>query len=287
MVQLMYREGDFWDFESFDSFHDYRDYIFIAETNTGKLFLPEAVKQSITESDVRSNGHDGWNFYTKARDFKNSEPVTNKIGPESYGFTAEGVFWCSNVIIESIFGVTQVEVAFWSYSQNRWIVEAMILDGNFYTFNSYDSYTDSRDYLFYLTTPDGKIPVPAHIINRLVNITDLIANGTGGYNFHTMPKDKPIDTKSAMILLSTTISDYKSSVLKIYPNPVSDKINLEHEIADQLKWYEIYNMMGSLILKDDLYEESIAVHGLNPGIYLLRLVGSRGNVYATKFIKSK
>lgn len=287
MVQLMYREGDFWVFESFDSFYDYRDYIIIAETNTdAKVFLPEAIKQSIIESDFRSNGYEGWNFYTKASDFKNSEPITNKIGAESYGFSAEGEFWLSNAVVESFFGVTRVEFGAWSYSEKSWIVKSMILDGNFYTCKSYDFYTDYRDYIFYLTTPDGKIPVPAYIISRLVSVSDAQSNGTGGFNFHTLPEERPVDTKSAMVTSMSTNSKLikdKEPKINIYPNPAYDKLFIELTNNKPSK-YEITNIIGRIILKSELRGNIIPIDNLPAGIYILRL-SNNGKIHKSKFIK--
>jgi len=286
MEQPMYRENDFFVFESFDSYFDYRDYIFIAETNTGKVFLPEAIKTKIMESDLRSNGYEGWNFYTKARDFEKSEPDPNKIGRESYGFTSEGDFWISNAVVESIFGVTQVEIGFWSYSENTWTVEPMILNGNLYIFNSHDFYDDFRDYLFYLTTPEGKIPVPAYIINRLVNVSDAQSNGTGGYNFHTLPKERPIDTKSVMITSMPTNSKLlkdKEPKINIYPNPAYDKLFIELA-NNEPSFYEVINIMGKIVLKNELHGNIIPIVNLPAGIYILRL-SNNGVIYKSKFIK--
>jgi murein DD-endopeptidase MepM/ murein hydrolase activator NlpD len=291
MEQPMNRDGDYWIFESFDSYFDYRDYILIAETNTGKVFLPEAIKHSIIESDLRSNGYGGWNFYTKASsDFKNSEPETNKIGPESYGFTTEGDFWISNAVVESILGVTKVEVGFWSYSQNSWVVEPMILgENNIYTFQSKDFQNDYRDYLFYLTTPDGKISVPAHIINRLVIITDVVANGTGGYNFRTLPKDKPVDTKSVMVYsIQTSNTEIRNpSQFRIYPNPASSVIHVEMQNEGTGSFdYEIYTSTGVMLLKSKLKGNIIELDAItNTGIYILKLYNSKGEIFVSKFMK--
>lgn len=290
MEMPMNRDGDYWIFESFDSYFDYRDYILIAETNTGKVFLPEAIKQSIIESDFRSNGYGGWNFYTKARDFKNSEPATNKIGAESYGFTVEGEFWLSNAVVESIFGVTKVELGFWSYSQNRWMVVEMIPgENNVYTFKSNDFHSDYRDYIFYLTTPDGKIPVPAHIISQLVNISDVVANETGGHNFRTLPKDKPVDTKSAMVnSIQTSNTEIRKPVqFKIYPNPASSLIQVEIKNATTDAFdYEIYNLTGVMLLKSRLNGNTIELDEINnTGIYILKLYNSKGEIFVSKFMK--
>jgi murein DD-endopeptidase MepM/ murein hydrolase activator NlpD len=292
MEMPMNRDADYWIFESFDSYYfDYRDYIFIVETIPGKVFLPEAIKQSIIESDLRSNGYGGWNFYTKAT-FKNSEPGPNKIGNESYGFTAEGEFWISNAVVESIFGVTQVEVGFWSYSQNRWIVVEMIPgENNIYTFQSDDFHSDYRDYIFYLTTPDGKIPVPAHIISQLVNISDVVANETGGHNFRTLPKDKPVDTKSAMVnsIQTSNTEIRKPGQFKIYPNPASSFIQVEiKNVATEAFDYEIYSSTGVMLLKSRLNGNTIELDAIiNTGIYILKLYNSKGEIFVSKFMKQQ
>lgn len=286
MEQSMSKENDFWVFESFDSYYDYRDYIFIVKTDEGIKYLPVGIKANVAETDIRSNGYDGWNFYTKAKDFTANESESDKIGQESYGFTIEGEFWLSNSIVENIFGVTQVEVGFWSYSENKWIIEPMELQENQYLFNSPDYYENYRDYLFYVTTPEGKFTIPAFIINRLAIVADAKSNGDGGFNFYTLPKNKPIDTKSVMITNSipTTTIEKTNPRIRIYPNPVQDKLHIESN-GNKFSDFEIMNIMGKVIVQNELNDNVISLAGLSSGIYILRLKNSNGAISNTKFVK--
>jgi murein DD-endopeptidase MepM/ murein hydrolase activator NlpD len=285
MEKPMSKEDDFWEFESFDSYYDYRDYLFIAETENGTTYLPLEIKDHVAKTNIRSNGYDGWNFYTKAKDSLTNQS-TVKIGQESYGFTIEGEFWLSNSIVENIFGVTQVELGFWSYSENRWMIETMEPHENLYLFHSNDYYDNYRDYLFYVTTPEGILTIPAFIINQLDVVADAKSNGTGGYNFYTLPQDKPIDTKSVMITNSiptATIENTKPKI-RIYPNPVQDKLHIESN-GNQFSAFEIMNIMGKVIVQNELNENIISLDGLSSGIYILRLKSSNGSISNTKFIK--
>jgi len=77
--------------------------------------------------------------------------------------------------------------------------------------------------------------------------------------------------------------------LSIYPNPVSNQINIILNKLNVLKSYKIYDLTGRLVLKGEFQNDStrytkIDVDKLNFGIYLLQIETNNKNL-RTKFVK--
>lgn len=68
----------------------------------------------------------------------------------------------------------------------------------------------------------------------------------------------------------------------IYPNPVSDVLNISHQYLDVD--YTIFSIDGKMIKNGKLDENGIYVDELKSGIYLLQL-HSDGKSETKKFIK--
>ncbi|RPJ61392.1 MAG: T9SS C-terminal target domain-containing protein, partial [Dehalococcoidia bacterium] len=72
--------------------------------------------------------------------------------------------------------------------------------------------------------------------------------------------------------IPTAISDPKqdNNILKIYPNPVRDRLNIQLSIP-QTALIEIYNYAGIIVMVKTINgSESIDVSALPNGIYLIR-----------------
>lgn len=72
------------------------------------------------------------------------------------------------------------------------------------------------------------------------------------------------------------------SNLKIYPNPVSQVINIESE--NTITQAQIFNLEGKELMRQD-NPQQLDVSNLTNGIYLLRLYDDRGNFSVQKIIK--
>lgn len=89
-----------------------------------------------------------------------------------------------------------------------------------------------------------------------------------------------IDLESSVTGLDKSIADK----LKIFPNPVKDKLYISQ--LNEKSDVEIYNLQGSLMLKDNkvLDGKSIDVSDFQKGIYLVKIIGN-DIVKTTSFIK--
>jgi FlaG/FlaF family flagellin (archaellin) len=90
--------------------------------------------------------------------------------------------------------------------------------------------------------------------------------------------------QSATISLANGLEVISASNFKLFPNPVQDFLQFEHE---QYQWqqYKVYTIQGSLVYSGKLDSPvGLTVSGLNQGIYLLELSNDQ-YIFRGKFIK--
>ncbi|GEM_PF-539311 len=78
-----------------------------------------------------------------------------------------------------------------------------------------------------------------------------------------------------VIFLGTSTNNVLASSLKIYPNPVADRLFIDGVKAGRA---EIYTLGGTLILSTELTDNTIQLGKLNAGSYLLRITTVEGSV---------
>ena len=81
-----------------------------------------------------------------------------------------------------------------------------------------------------------------------------------------------------------SVSELKNNNYTLFPNPVSDFINLKSSYI--ISNVEIYNTLGEIIKNQDIESDSVKmnVESLNPGIYIIKLKSDIG-IESLKFIK--
>lgn len=96
------------------------------------------------------------------------------------------------------------------------------------------------------------------------------ANNTHGYEFWKLDITTNVNTISQ-----------KNSLVKIYPNPVTDRITVSID-ADELNLVEIYNSTGQRVYQNKPYQNpySISVSGYKPGLYAVKING----IYTEKLV---
>jgi len=90
---------------------------------------------------------------------------------------------------------------------------------------------------------------------------------------------------TSVLSVSTNDIDY-SKILKIYPNPASDIINIKSENA--ISNISVYNMNGQLLMMESSHDKinTIDVSHLSEGTYIIGVVEkSSGNSVYSKFVK--
>ena len=119
-------------------------------------------------------------------------------------------------------------------------------------------------------------------LNRLTRVT--YANGTiVSYNY-----DANGNRISEIITGGTgtgimQIND--NGEVSLYPNPVKNDLYIK--TPSEKSVIKIYSLQGSLLKTISAYQshEQIDVSTLQSGVYLVKISGSDGNVYAGKFVK--
>lgn len=92
----------------------------------------------------------------------------------------------------------------------------------------------------------------------------------------------PFTTANCAFLASDT---FEQNNLKLYPNPVSNELNIEN--GENLK-IKIYTVLGNIVLNEDSNIDSnrkVNVSNLNSGIYFLELIDKDNNRLVKRFVK--
>ncbi len=80
-----------------------------------------------------------------------------------------------------------------------------------------------------------------------------------------------------------------SSNFQIFPNPANERINfiIPESLELSHKQVLISDITGKILINKELTDSYIEINSLRPGIYILRIVSSDGQVFNSKFIKSQ
>lgn len=85
-------------------------------------------------------------------------------------------------------------------------------------------------------------------------------------------------------IISVYSRDTKTNLYSIYPNPVADRIQLSN-VTNMSGSIEIINQNGRVVLNTEI-TQSVEIHHLTPGIYLLKLIDRKGSIeWSDRFVK--
>jgi ribosomal protein L11 len=121
---------------------------------------------------------------------------------------------------------------------------------------------------------------PASVILGDVNEIRILSSTTPSYNGDAIAGTMHLDNITAVAPLSVSDSNLKDVAL--YPNPVSDVLNLASSTT--IENFEIFNIAGQKITEGELAGQFIQVSNLNEGLYFLRLSNDFG-ARTVKFVK--
>lgn len=88
--------------------------------------------------------------------------------------------------------------------------------------------------------------------------------------------------KAFQELLSSNDVKPERNLLTVYPNPFINEIKVETK--EGVKQIEIFNLIGQRIVNSS-NNSLIATHQLKSGVYLLKVIDNKGNVFTQKIIK--
>ncbi len=92
----------------------------------------------------------------------------------------------------------------------------------------------------------------------------------------------PISNPPACLLAVNDVSK-KMAVVKVFPNPVQDYVNIESD--KNFVSYEIIDESGKLVDSKDFKFSKIDISNLQPGVYFIKLKSLSNKTNVVKFIK--
>jgi len=113
--------------------------------------------------------------------------------------------------------------------------------------------------------------------------TDTVGTYTVTFNVTDTNSNNAVEvTRTVNIESSLSIDDNIKSILKIYPNPVVDKLFIQG-LSNPTK-VSIYNILGKLVITKTTSND-IDVKNLQSGLYIIKIIDTKGEV-VRKFIKN-
>ena len=150
-----------------------------------------------------------------------------------------------------------------------------------------------------ITSTNGTVTMSVQSINGTYDygtIVELTATPNSGYAFAgwsgdasgtTNPLNVTMDTdKNITALFTSTLSvidnEFKN-VLKVYPNPVRDHLQISVASNYEIATIEIFNLLGKKVKEE--HTNSIDVTRFETGVYLVKITDTQGRIAMKKIIK--
>jgi hypothetical protein len=157
------------------------------------------------------------------------------------------------------------------------------------------------------TNPVGGIPIEGATITAMQGetvietvVTDSLGKAeiyviNGNYTYTFSKSGYPGSTGSFAvnnadqtidINITTGIEELAASSVRLYPNPVENKLVIERDNGDETV-IELYNVSGALIgvTKTENVTTTIDVEALSPGSYFIKVTGTNNTPVVRRFIK--
>jgi len=101
-------------------------------------------------------------------------------------------------------------------------------------------------------------------------------------------QDKDGNTKISNVV-SATVSSAQNQDITVYPNPVSDVVNIALKQAEGGSM-QVFNLAGQKVYQSDIQNgtliHTIDTQNWNKGMYIVRFISNQGNTFMQKFIKA-
>jgi len=75
------------------------------------------------------------------------------------------------------------------------------------------------------------------------------------------------------------------NIVSCYPNPASDKVNIEIPLDVKVENVSLFNLSGRMIKTQTTGLETIDISGFAPGVYVMKIALKNGNVFEKKIVK--
>lgn len=125
-------------------------------------------------------------------------------------------------------------------------------------------------------------------VNQVGTFSTTTINFPAGHNYIALKFDLGLSGHKAMVIdnikweAPLNVQTLDKNVVKLYPNPVSDFLNIETE--EILKNVSVFDNTGKQIISTK--EKTIDVQSLSSGLYILQVETTTGAMGSYKFIKN-
>nr|WP_294938469.1 M1 family aminopeptidase [uncultured Flavobacterium sp.] len=119
------------------------------------------------------------------------------------------------------------------------------------------------------------------VLNNTTNGQQFVVNVPFSATGAIFDPNKDIISRNSTITLATDTFELQQSI-SLYPNPSSDRLNIQLPDTIQLEKAEVYNMIGQLVATETAPDFSVA--GLSNGVHIVKITTSEG-VTHKNFIK--
>jgi len=106
-------------------------------------------------------------------------------------------------------------------------------------------------------------------------LADVTGNGNDGTLVNMDPATDWVTGQGSCNTLSVTDEFSVSNVLKVFPNPASDIINIDSTFS--IDSIELFNILGKRVLNTQATEK-VSISHLSRGVYILKVNSSEGNL---------
>ena len=146
-----------------------------------------------------------------------------------------------------------------------------------------------------VTAPQGELVALPQQVGDSISISGTYAfkaawnkNLLSAFAILQKNSDRSIVQGAKEKLVLTTVSgiaDVVSNKISVFPNPVTDKLTVNN--GGNYTGFEIYNVLGETIERNDLNQNTISTSQLNEGIYFIRFTNAASASEILQFQKTK
>lgn len=133
------------------------------------------------------------------------------------------------------------------------------------------------------TNPSANLPLNPHQQKHFFLLNLAIGSNGGTPRAISSTYKYEVDYIRVYQDNTTAINDIQDEKIHIYPNPVSNELNVSS--AQEVKQLKILNLLGKQVLNQNNPQKQVIVTGLSSGIYTMVLTMSDGTSVLKKIIK--
>jgi PKD repeat protein len=144
-------------------------------------------------------------------------------------------------------------------------------------------------------TPDDYTQYPSHtyatsglyvICLTIVDANLCTSTYCDSVNVQRMSADWVMVPSTINVINPAGINEVRpSQEISIYPNPANEVFYVNGKNLENMD-YKVYDVLGNEVLNGMLDNNSVTVSTLSQGVYIFKIIDTKGNVFTKQFIKN-